>query len=110
MTVADPAFPSSASFDQIAASFKADPKAKEDALKRAKAVFVFVLKKDGKEKTWWLDLKNSGEVGEGKKEGSDVTLTLDDDSFGKLFAGTANAQQLFMTGKLKVCVLLPFEV
>lgn len=31
-----------------------------------------------------------------------VTLSLSDDEFGKLVAGKANAQRLFMSGKLKV--------
>lgn len=31
-----------------------------------------------------------------------VTLSLSDDDFGKLVAGKANAQRLFMGGKLKV--------
>lgn len=31
-----------------------------------------------------------------------VTLSLSDDDFGKLVAGKANAQRLFMAGKLKV--------
>ena len=31
-----------------------------------------------------------------------VTLVLSDDDFAKLIAGTANAQKLFMSGKLKV--------
>jgi len=31
-----------------------------------------------------------------------VTLSLSDDDFGKLVAGKANAQRLFMSGKLKV--------
>jgi putative sterol carrier protein len=31
-----------------------------------------------------------------------VTLSLSDDDFGKLVSGKANAQRLFMAGKLKV--------
>ena len=31
-----------------------------------------------------------------------MTLTLSDDGFGKLVSGKANAQRLFMGGKLKV--------
>ena len=31
-----------------------------------------------------------------------VTLSLSDDDFGKLVSGKANAQRLFMSGKLKV--------
>ena len=31
-----------------------------------------------------------------------VTLSLSDDDFGKLVSGKANAQKLFMSGKLKI--------
>lgn len=31
-----------------------------------------------------------------------VTLSLSDEDFGKLVAGQANAQRLFMSGKLKI--------
>ena len=31
-----------------------------------------------------------------------VTLSLSDDDFGKLASGKANAQKLFMSGKLKI--------
>ena len=31
-----------------------------------------------------------------------VTLVLSDENYGKLHAGTAKAQSLFMTGKLKI--------
>ena len=33
---------------------------------------------------------------------STVTLSLSDDDFGSLVAGKANAQRLFMSGKLKI--------
>jgi putative sterol carrier protein len=50
-------------------------------------------------------LKETGTVGkglapEGKKAA--VTLVLSDKDFGQLVAGKANAQKLFMSGKLKV--------
>jgi hypothetical protein len=50
-------------------------------------------------------LKETGTVGkgvapEGKKAA--VTLILSDKDFGQLVAGKANAQKLFMSGKLKV--------
>lgn len=50
-------------------------------------------------------MKEQGVVGkgvapEGKKAA--VTLILSDDDFGKLVSGKANAQRLFMAGKLKV--------
>ena len=41
-----------------------------------------------------------GAAPEGKK--ADVTLTLPDEDFGKLVVGKANAQKMFMGGKLKV--------
>lgn len=41
-----------------------------------------------------------GAAPEGKK--ADVTLTLPDEEFGKLVQGKANAQKLFMSGKLKI--------
>lgn len=36
-----------------------------------------------------------------------VTLSLSDDDFGKLVSGKANAQKLFMSGKLKVKGRMP---
>lgn len=50
-------------------------------------------------------MKETGTVGkglapEGKKAA--VTLILSDKDFGQLVAGKANAQKLFMSGKLKV--------
>ena len=41
-----------------------------------------------------------GEAPEGKK--ADLVLTLSDENFGKLVSGKGNAQQLFMSGKLKI--------
>ena len=35
-------------------------------------------------------------------EKADVTLSLSDDDFGKMVAGSTQAQRLFMSGKLKV--------
>merc|ERR1712137_1291926 len=79
---------------------------RKDALKTGNAIFAFNIEnKDGKQEAWHLDLKESGTVGkgaapEGKK--ADVTLTLPDEEFGKLVQGEANAQKLFMSGKLKI--------
>lgn len=52
-----------------------------------------------------MDLKSSGTVGKGAApdgQKPDVTLILSDADFGKLIEGKANAQKLFMAGKLKV--------
>lgn len=49
-----------------------------------------------------MDLKNSGEVKKGAASPADITLSLSDDNFAALASGKANAQKLFMSGKLKV--------
>jgi putative sterol carrier protein len=41
-------------------------------------------------------------LGYGTDVGVIVTLSLSDEEFGKLVSGKANAQRLFMSGKLKV--------
>jgi len=99
------AFPSSAAFDAISQSLTANPADRKDAIKKGGAIFSFELKKDGKSESWYIDLKETGTVGkgaapEGKK--ANVTLVLSDEDFGKLVSGKANAQKLFMSGKLKV--------
>ncbi len=43
----DSAFPSSAAFDLINNAFQANPSVKEESMQSAKAVFQFLLKKDG---------------------------------------------------------------
>lgn len=58
-------FPSSEAFDLIADGLKNESDRK-DAVKQGKAIFAFTLKNtDGEEKSWYLDLKNKGEVGLG---------------------------------------------
>lgn len=48
-------------------------------------------------------MKETGAVGKGAPpKKASVTLSLSDDNFGKLVTGKANAQKLFMSGKLKV--------
>jgi len=103
LTSAD--FPSSAAFDEISRSLSSSPADRKDAIKKGAAIFAFTLKNSGKEESWYIDLKETGTVGkgsapEGKKAA--VTLILSDADFGKLVAGKANAQKLFMSGKLKV--------
>ncbi len=98
-------FPSSAAFDAIEASLSASPADRKAAIKSANAVFGFTLKNNGKEESWHIDLKETGTVGrgtapEGKKPA--VTLVLNDAEFQKLVEGKANAQKLFMSGKLKL--------
>ncbi|KAF2169222.1 hypothetical protein M409DRAFT_20446 [Zasmidium cellare ATCC 36951] len=105
MGVADAKFPASQAFDEIANALS-DPAAKKDAIKQGASIFGFTIKNaSGEEKSWYVDLKETGTVGqgtapEGKK--ADVTLVLSEDNFGKLIDQKANAQKLFMSGKLKV--------
>ncbi|KAG9695729.1 sterol-binding-like protein, partial [Aureobasidium melanogenum] len=105
MSLADSKFPSSAAFDDINTAFQDDAERK-DAIKKGGAIFAFTLKNSsGAQESWHIDLKESGKAGkgtapDGKK--SAVTLSLSDADFGKLVKGEANAQKLFMSGKLKV--------
>ncbi|KAK2808886.1 hypothetical protein FQN50_004362 [Emmonsiellopsis sp. PD_5] len=106
MSLANPAFPSSAAFDAINAAINSNPADREDAVKNAKAVFAFALTNDkGETESWYLDLKEKGAVGKGPAPPggkADVTLNLSDSDFASLVAGKANAQRLFMGGKLKI--------
>ncbi|KAK7203560.1 SCP2 sterol-binding domain-containing protein [Myxozyma melibiosi] len=99
------AFPSSIAFDAIKSALS-DEKEKKAAIKKGGAIFSFELKNAaGETQNWFIDLKSSGEVGkglgpDGKK--ADIVLSLSEDNFAKLIDGKANAQKLFMSGKLKV--------
>ncbi|KAF2813077.1 sterol-binding-like protein [Mytilinidion resinicola] len=106
MSLKNDAFPSSTAFDAIAASLSNSDADRKDAIKKGGTIFAFTLKNDaGATESWYIDLKETGTVGkgaapEGKKAG--VTLSLSDKDFQSLIAGKANAQKLFMGGKLKV--------
>ncbi|RAH47185.1 SCP2 sterol-binding domain-containing protein [Aspergillus aculeatinus CBS 121060] len=106
MSLKNDAFPSSAAFDVINAALQSDAGERKDAIDKAKAVVSFSLKNsEGKEESWYLDLKDKGVVGKGAApQGgkADVTLSLSDEDFGSLVSGKANAQRLFMGGKLKI--------
>ncbi|KAI1344863.1 sterol-binding-like protein [Xylariaceae sp. FL0016] len=96
-------FPASEAFDMINAALSSSEADKKDAIKQGNAVFAFNLKnKAGETESWHIDLKEKGEVGTGLGTKPTVTLTLSDEDFGKLVTGKANAQRLFMSGKLKV--------
>ncbi|KAE8324651.1 SCP2 sterol-binding domain-containing protein [Aspergillus sergii] len=106
MTLKNDAFPSSAAFDAINAALQSDAAERKEAVDKAKAIVAFTLKNEkGQEESWHLDLKEKGEVGKGLPSGgkkADVTLTLSDSDFASLVSGKANAQRLFMGGKLKI--------
>ncbi|GAD92984.1 conserved hypothetical protein [Paecilomyces variotii No. 5] len=106
MSLKNDAFPSSAAFDAINAVLQADEAERKEAVKQGGAVFAFTLTNSkGQQESWYLDLKNKGEVGKGAAPAggkADVTLSLSDDDFAGLASGKANAQRLFMGGKLKI--------
>ncbi|XP_022685780.1 hydroxysteroid dehydrogenase-like protein 2 isoform X2 [Varroa jacobsoni] len=80
----------------------------EDLVKLVKGVFSFVVK--GEPEPFWVDLKNgAGACGKGNppKENPDVTLTMDKETFMKMFSGTLNPTNAFMAGKLSLKGDLP---
>ena len=93
-------------FDAINEALESSPEEKKDAIKKGGAIFAFRLKnKAGQEAAWHIDLKHSGTVAKGEAPAgkkADVTLSLADEDFGKLVAGKTKAQNMFMSGKLKV--------
>ncbi|TVY49739.1 Fatty acid-binding protein, partial [Lachnellula occidentalis] len=97
------AFPASAAFDLISSAITSSDAERKDAIKKGNAIFAFTLKnKAGETDSWHIDLKSTGEVGKGLGDKPTVVLSLSDEDFGKLVEGKANAQRLFMSGKLKV--------
>jgi len=106
MGVSDPTFPASQAFDMIGDALSASDKDRQEAIKKAAAIFAFTLKNAaGKQESWHIDLKKEGKVGRGTApvgEKASVTLLLSDEDFGKLVRGTAKAQTLFMGGKLRI--------
>ncbi|KAL3960804.1 hypothetical protein ACCO45_005921 [Purpureocillium lilacinum] len=96
--------PSSVAFDAIASALDSSPEDRKDAIKQGNAVFAFTLKnKAGETESWHIDLKESGKVATGtgaKPTGTHPVLSEED--FGNLVQGKANAQRLFMSGKLKI--------
>jgi len=103
MSLKNASFPSSEAFDAINDALQSSDAERKDAIKNGNAVFAFTLKnKAGETESWYIDLKDKGVVAKGLPEKANVTLSLSDDDFGKLVSGKANAQRLFMAGKLKV--------
>ncbi|KAI0838752.1 sterol-binding-like protein [Hypoxylon sp. FL0890] len=96
-------FPSSAAFDAINEALNSSDADRKDAIKQGNAIFAFTLKnKAGETESWHIDLKEKGTVGTGLGTKPTVTLSLSDEDFSKLVSGQANAQRLFMSGKLKI--------
>ncbi|KAL2202847.1 sterol-binding protein [Sarocladium strictum] len=102
MSLKDDKFPSSWAFDTISSALQGEQERK-DAIKQGKAIFGFTLKNpEGETASWHIDLKNTGTVGKGLSDKPTVTLILSDNDFGELVAGKANAQKMFMSGRMKI--------
>jgi putative sterol carrier protein len=57
----------------------------------------------GNAQKWVVDLKNgAGSARKGEVDKSDCSITVSESDFVAMMTGTANSQQLFMQGKLKV--------
>ncbi|EFQ29040.1 SCP-2 sterol transfer family protein [Colletotrichum graminicola] len=103
MGLANDKFPSSVAFDAINDALTGSEDDRKDAIKQGNAIFAFNLKNSaGETDSWHIDLKEKGEVGKGTGNKPTVTLSLSDSDFGNLVQGKANAQKLFMSGKLKI--------
>ena len=88
-------------FKELATRLTASP----HLAKKVRATFLWNITKDGKTAgQWFIDLKTgSGSIIAGTPTAKpDCTVTVADDDFAKIVSGKANAQQLFMSGKLKV--------
>lgn len=75
----------------------------EDLIQKVQAVYQFNV--NGSDQgTWHVDLKNSpGSSGRGEpKAATDVTFSLTDADFHKMFEGELNPTKAFMSGKLKI--------
>tara|TARA_R110002050_G_scaffold25336_3_gene67527 strand:- start:18 stop:440 length:423 start_codon:yes stop_codon:yes gene_type:complete len=95
-------FESDALFAQINEGVAADG---ANLVKSIKGVYQFNITEGpgGAKKEWTVDLKNGeGSVKAEKAGKADCTITVSDANFMALASGKANAQQLFMQGKVKL--------
>ncbi|KAJ1920733.1 hypothetical protein H4219_001132 [Mycoemilia scoparia] len=114
VNVSAPGFKAGDLFQSIASTLSTFSEAQRAAqIKKAKAVYLFnIQSKKGSPKThiWVLDLKKSGAVSHGNTEGEalngqpkpDISITLADETFVKLFEGKSNPTTEFMSGGIKI--------
>ncbi|KAG2188495.1 hypothetical protein INT44_001249 [Umbelopsis vinacea] len=103
--VGEAGFAASSIFEQAKKQMDGASDAEKQAqIKKAKALFQFdITNGEGKSQTWWIDLKQKGDVGKGKPPGkSDVTIVIKDADFMDLASGKLNGQKAYMQGKLKI--------
>jgi sterol carrier protein 2 len=73
-----------------------------DVVSKVQGVYQWNITGDNAQK-WVVDLKNgAGSVRKGEVDKSDCSITVSESDFVGMMTGTANSQQLFMQGKLKV--------
>ncbi|ORY98585.1 SCP2 sterol-binding domain-containing protein [Syncephalastrum racemosum] len=99
-----PGFQSSELIAELSKAFEAfSPEERAKLIKQVNGVFQFVIKKDGKEETFTVDVKKEGSVVRGKGNvKADAILTLADKDFVDLATGKLNGQKAYMSGKLKI--------
>ncbi|CDS11073.1 hypothetical protein LRAMOSA03337 [Lichtheimia ramosa] len=71
-------------------------------IKQVNGIFAFVIKKDGKTETFYVDVKKQGKVTRGGSQKADATITIADKDFVDLAQGKLNGQKAYMSGKLKI--------
>lgn len=84
-----------------------------EMVSKVKGVYHFKLTNGpgGASKSWTINLKDgSGSVRCEEPAKADCTITLSDEDCMKLFSGTLNPQQAFMSGKLKISGNMAFAM
>ncbi|KAI8338081.1 sterol binding protein [Chlamydoabsidia padenii] len=99
-----PGFKGSELIAELNKAFEAyTPEERAKLIKQVNGVFQFVLKANGKEEIFTVDVKKEGKVVRGKGNiKPDAVLTLNDADFVALAEGKLNGQKAYMSGKLKV--------
>ncbi|KAH3674301.1 hypothetical protein WICPIJ_009580 [Wickerhamomyces pijperi] len=101
-------FKSDATFDQIAKVLSTDKQLAKKLAKQTQSVILFHIKskKSSQPKHWKLDLKSDSpsliSAKDNDSSSVDLEISVSDLDFKKLVDGKANAQKLFLGGKLKV--------
>ncbi|KAI8341999.1 sterol binding protein [Chlamydoabsidia padenii] len=99
-----PGFKGSELIAELNKAFEAyTPEERAKLIKQVNGVFQFVLKANGKEEIFTVDVKKEGKVVRGKGNiKADAILTMNDADFVALAEGKLNGQKAYMSGKLKV--------
>ncbi|KAL9138716.1 MAG: hypothetical protein Q9175_000071 [Cornicularia normoerica] len=100
MSLKSDSFPSSTAFDAINSSLQSDDAERKDAVKKGNAVFAFILKnKDGQTDSWYIDLKEKGEVAKGEAPSG---KKADDTGSTAIYVGEAEDQRRRYEGRLRI--------